>query len=152
MFWIEEDTPDRYWFLHTDSALCILHGLNYTIVLNLYGEKRPWLSIKFSSIKGIKFQMSYCLKFFCTLRILVRNNRLSVSFSLCFLNQLALPFSSETLENPCVPRGTAFDWAIADLGLPATSQLTWRAEGRSPTVFCHRNVTALVPWTLLSSF
>lgn len=64
-----------HWFLHTDTALCILHSLNYSAVLDLYGKKRPWHSIKFSSIKGIKFQMSYSLKFVRTLRISRKNNR-----------------------------------------------------------------------------
>lgn len=52
--------------------------------------------------------MSYCLKFVCTLRVLVRNNRPSISVSLRFLNQLAVPTGSETW-NPPVPRGTASD-------------------------------------------
>lgn len=51
--------------------------------------------------------MSYFLKCFCTLRISVKDNRLSISFSLCFLSHFALLISSETLGNPSVPRGTA---------------------------------------------
>lgn len=49
--------------------------------------------------------MSYFLKkkFFCTLRISVKNNRLSISFSLHFLNQLALLVSRKTLETHLFP-------------------------------------------------
>lgn len=67
----------------------------------------------------------------------------SVSFSLCFLNQLALLSSIEMLENPLVPRSTAFV-----VSMPwTTSRLSLRAEGRGPSVFCHRNATTLMPWT-----
>lgn len=107
----------------------------------MWRKKRPWHSIKFSSIKGIKFQMGEFLKFICTSRISVKNNRMSISFSLCFLNQLALLISRAMLGNPSVPSSTAFPISVpwTTSGLPGELRGGARQDSATemPPPWCH---------------
>lgn len=87
--------------------------------------------------------MGEFLKFVCTLRISVKNNRMSISFSLCFLNQLALLISRAVLGNPSVPSSTAFPISVpwTTSGLPG--ELRGGAQQDSatemPPPWCHEH-------------
>lgn len=141
---MELGTPDRHRFLHTDTVLCILHGLNYSVVLDLWGRK-TLTQYKIFLYKRHKTSMSFFFFFFinsqrcfCTLWISVKKNRMSISVSLCFLNQLTLLISSEMPAKPSVPGDgesaammCSFDHfcTMADLRLPAGCH---QAAERSP--------------------